>query len=144
MDPAPDNRHWRRYVARALRRRCPRCGGGALFRSTFRLRRACASCGLVFRREPGALTGQMYLSAAVTQIFAAALAVGLFLLTDWSTALALAVGIPLAAAFSYAFLPYAMALWVAVEFMTDVGNRDPWVGPAAPGPETERGPGEPS
>ena len=111
-------------LRRALRRRGPRCGTGALFRSRFRLREACGDCALVLRREAGAMTGQMYLSAAVTEVFAAVLVLGLWFFTDLSTPQALALGLPLVAGFSYLVLPYSMGVWVAVEFLSDrVGER---------------------
>jgi uncharacterized protein (DUF983 family) len=129
-DPSPplSNAQWRSFVARAWRGRCPRCGKAPLFERAFRLHRDCVACGLVYRRESGAMTGQMYLSAAVTELLAAALALGIFFATDWSAATGLLVTLPIVAAFSYWFLPKAMALWVAVEFMTDLGNREPWSG----------------
>lgn len=75
------------------------------------------------------MTGQMYLSAAVTEVFAAVLVFLVFFCTDWSPAVSIAVGVPIVVGFSYWFLPKAMALWVAIEFMTDIGNREPWVAP---------------
>ena len=75
------------------------------------------------------MTGAMYVSAVVTEIFAAALAVLLFLATDWSASVAVPVGIALVIAFSYLFLPYAMAVWVAIEYATDVANGESWVSP---------------
>lgn len=70
------------------------------------------------------MTGQMYLSAAITELFAVLLIAVIWVGTDWSPMLSLAVSIPVVIVFSYAFLPKAMALWVAIEFLTDVGNRD--------------------
>jgi uncharacterized protein (DUF983 family) len=127
-EPPLSNALWRTFVARAWGGRCPRCGGGRLFARPFRLEDACGACGLVYRREQGAMTGQMYLSAAVTEVLAGALVLVVFFATDWSAATALWVSVPLVLAFSYWFLPKAMALWVAVEFMTDLANRDPWAG----------------
>lgn len=127
-DPARVPRaHWARRVRTALAGRCPRCERGALFRSRFRLVERCEACGLLFRREDGAMTGQMYLSAAVTEVVAAIVVAVTFLATDWGPGLSIAVGLPLVVGFSYWFLPKAMALWVAIEFLTDVANREPWV-----------------
>jgi uncharacterized protein (DUF983 family) len=120
---------WRVCLARALRRRCPQCGAGRLFERGFRLHRACSACGLVYRREQGAMTGSMYLSAAVTELFAAGVIAVVWLATDWGVALSIAIGLPLVGAFCWAFQPYSMALWVAVEYLTDAGNREPWVRP---------------
>src|SRR5688572_9065264 len=104
------------FVRRALRRRCPQCGEGQLFRRFARLHERCPVCGLVFRRESGSQTGSMYLSAAVTEIFAALVALALFFFTDWSTTVALTVGAIAVIGFSYSFLPTSMALWTAIEY----------------------------
>lgn len=122
----PTNDAWRTYLARAWRLRCPRCGTGRLFASRFRLAENCGDCALVYRRESGAMTGQMYLGAVAGEFVAAALVLGVFFLTDWGPVTSIAVGLPIVIAFSYWFLPRSMALWVAVEFMTDVGNREEW------------------
>ena len=73
------------------------------------------------------MTGQMYLSAAVTQIVAALLVLAVFFFTDWGLALSLTVALSVIVVFSYWFLPKASALWVAIEFLTDIGNREAWV-----------------
>ncbi|MBM3987027.1 MAG: DUF983 domain-containing protein [Planctomycetes bacterium] len=117
------------FFRRALRKRCPQCGAGALFRAFARLHETCGSCGLRYRRESGAQTGAMYFCAAVTEIFAAALALGLYFLTDWSQSVALCVGTALVLGFSYLFLPVSMAWWTAVEYATDASNGEPWVKP---------------
>jgi len=132
MPQTPGNRGFRTFVARAWRRRCPRCGTGALFRSRFRLARSCGECGLVYRREQGALTGQMYLGAAVSQVFTALWIVAVFLVTDWTPLVSILVSLPVVVAFCYWFLPRSMALWVAVEFMTDLANRETWATGAEP------------
>ena len=72
------------------------------------------------------MTGQMYLSAAVTELLGAGLFCAVFLATDWGPWTGIAVTVPILVAFCYWSLPRFMALWVAVEFMTDVANRDPW------------------
>lgn len=72
------------------------------------------------------MTGQMYLSAAVTELFAALLIAAIWLGTDWGPGRSIAVSVPLAAAFAYAFLPVATALWAAIEYLTDVANGEPW------------------
>lgn len=117
------------FFRRALRKRCPQCGEGPLFRGFARLFDSCSACGLRFRRESGSQTGAMYFCAAITEIFAAAIALALFFLTDWSTPVALAIGTALVLGFSYLFLPVSMAFWTAVEYATDVSNGERWVEP---------------
>ena len=119
---------WRwKPLRRVLQHRCPQCGEGLLFRAFARMHERCSECGLVYRREPGASTGSMYISAAVTQVFAALLAFGMFLFTGLSTLHGCLLAVPLVLGFSYAFLPQAMGLWVAVEYCTDRANHESWI-----------------
>lgn len=113
-------------LRRVLARRCPQCSAGRLFRAFARLHEACEGCGLVYRREQGAQTGSMYLTAAVTEVFAAVLIGVLWIAFDWSVARYLAVSVPLVLAFCVAFLPVSQSIWVGVEYLTDLGNREPW------------------
>jgi uncharacterized protein (DUF983 family) len=116
-------------LRRALRLRCPQCGEGRLFRRFDRLAERCTACGLVYRREQGAQTGSMYLSAAVTQCFAALVIAAIWILSDWSPVVSTAVALPVVLAFCVGFLPFSQALWVAVEYATDWVNRETWARP---------------
>lgn len=113
-------------VPRALKRSCPQCGRGRLFAKWAKLRERCEVCGLVYRREDGAELGSMYLSATVSQFFAALVFWAIWLGTDWDANLAIAVGGPLVVAFCYGILPLSMALWTAVEYLTDLSNLEWW------------------
>ena len=117
------------FFRRALRRRCPQCGEGRLFERFAKLRERCSCCGLRFRRESGSQTGAMYFCAAVTEVFAMAVALALFFFAPWSRAASLTVGVLAVLAFSYTFLPLSMAFWTAVEYATDVGNGESWARP---------------
>jgi uncharacterized protein (DUF983 family) len=117
------------FVRRVLGRRCPQCADGELFATYARLRESCPVCGLVYRREQGAQTGAMYLTAAVNQLFAVAVMAAFWFFSDWGVAASLAVAVPVVLGFSVLFLPYSMALWVAVEYWTDVKNGERWVSP---------------
>jgi uncharacterized protein (DUF983 family) len=127
---APDVRHIRRVcLARALHRQCPQCGRGRLFARWARLSERCEVCGLIFRREDGAELGSMYLSATVSQVFAALVFAGIWIVTDWSFGPAFLLGAPIVLAFCYGFLPLSMSLWTAIEYITDVANREWWARP---------------
>jgi uncharacterized protein (DUF983 family) len=117
------------FARRAWRRRCPQCGEGSLFESYARLRKQCDGCGLVFRREQGAMTGSMYMSAVVTEIFAALLVILIWTCTSWSVTTSLLVSIPVLVLFTAWWLPRSMALWTAVEYGTDVQNKESWAKP---------------
>jgi uncharacterized protein (DUF983 family) len=117
------------FARRAWRKCCPQCGEGALFEGYARLNKECAACGLVFRREQGAMTGSMYLSAIVGELCAAVLVVVIWTCTDWSVATSLMVSIPIMIAFTYWWLPRSIALWTAIEYATDVMNGESWAKP---------------
>jgi uncharacterized protein (DUF983 family) len=55
-DSQPIPSGWR-LIARAMALRCPRCGGGAIFDSPFRMRAACPACGVVFWKSEGEWLG---------------------------------------------------------------------------------------
>jgi uncharacterized protein (DUF983 family) len=106
-------------LRRGLLRRCPVCGEGRIFGSLFRLRRTCSACGWIVEREPGAVTGSMYLVSVITLPFAAAVFLALFL-TDWPPAVQIAVGAPVIALFSAFALQASRGAWAAIEYFTDV------------------------
>jgi uncharacterized protein (DUF983 family) len=126
--PEPDELGARAFFGRVLAGRCPQCGRGPLFERFARLRPTCPECGLVYRREQGAQTGSMYLTAAVNQLFAVGVMVALWW-TDLGLGVALAIAVPLVLAFSVLFLPWSMSIWVGVEYWTDVKNRESWARP---------------
>jgi len=116
-------------LRRAWHQRCPQCGRGALFARWCRLRERCEVCGLVYRREPGAELGSVTLSTIVNCALASLLFLAVWALTDWGPWLGLAVSAPVMVAVSYALLPASMSAWVAVEYLTDVHNREWWARP---------------
>ena len=58
---------------RAIRLRCPNCGGGGLWRTWFRMKDACPRCGLKLERgEQGYIVGaQMFNLIAAELLFVA-------------------------------------------------------------------------
>lgn len=116
-------------LARVLRGRCPQCGRGALFLRWARLHERCPVCGLIYRREPGAELGAMTLSTLVNTGLAAVLFLLVWGFTDLGSWVALALSAPLMVAVSYALLPACMSTWVAIDYLTDVYNREWWARP---------------
>src|SRR5262245_53992476 len=74
-------------LKRALRLRCPACGTTSLFEGPFTMRARCATCDLVFEREPGYFIGAMYINYGI----AVMLALGAVLSLDWTVGLSLRV-----------------------------------------------------
>ena len=62
---------------RALRLRCPNCGGGPIFASWFRMRERCPRCGLGFERgEQGYVVGAYMFNIIAAELLFAAIAAG--------------------------------------------------------------------
>lgn len=101
---------------RALRRRCPRCGGPA-FTSWFRMREHCARCGLQFEREPGYWVGAVIINTTVT--FATFVGVFLLLVTltwpDVPWAVVMGVTVAANALIPVLFYPISKTVWLALE-----------------------------
>lgn len=106
-----------RALARAVRRRCPRCGGGDSFTNWLSLKDDCPTCGLHYERVDGYWLGSMVINLAVTQILFLGTFVGLLVLTwpdvPWTavliTVVVIAIVVPIA------FHPISRLLWVAGE-----------------------------
>src|SRR5688572_13075286 len=56
-----------RLLFRGFTLRCPRCGGGRLFRRWFRMMTRCPRCEYPFEREEGFFLGAYVINLAVTQ-----------------------------------------------------------------------------
>jgi uncharacterized protein (DUF983 family) len=108
-----------RAFSRGAARRCPRCGGGRLFESWFRIKRRCPRCGLRLEREEGGFLGAMTINYAVTAIvWLAVLIVWLVIdLPDvnvlWLTitSIAVAIVVPLL------FWPFSKTIWAVVDYL---------------------------
>lgn len=116
-------------MGRALRKRCPRCGDGALFVGWRETRDECEKCGLVFEPADGDTFGFLYLSAGFLT--------GVFLLvmfffwrpatyTGYMIAVAVTVGAMIWT------LPHRKAIAIGIDYLanrawgdTDKGYRDP-------------------
>ncbi len=64
----------------------------------------------------------MYLIAIASQIFAAGMFFFVWLCTDWTPWTSLVIALPIIAVFSLLALPFARALWVAIDYLTDVAT----------------------
>ncbi len=106
-----------RGAIRALRRRCPRCGGGAIFRRWLRMAESCPTCGLRFERTEGYWTGSMALNLVVTEVVFVAVLVGTILGTSPDPNWGLVLGLALASnvLVPVAFFPASRLLWVTIE-----------------------------
>ena len=109
-----------RYAVRALRRRCPNCGGSGLWRGWFHMRSECPSCGLHLERgEHGYIVGAyMFNIIAAELVFAAIFVV--VLLATWPTppwTLLQLGGGALMILLPVLFYPFAKTLFLAFDLL---------------------------
>jgi uncharacterized protein (DUF983 family) len=104
-------------IGRALRRRCPRCGGPKVFSGWFSLKPACPTCGYNFERESGYWVGAIQVNIAVTEtLFVLFFLVTLFVTmpdVPWQPLLVVALVTNLV--FPWFFYPYSKTLWMAID-----------------------------
>ena len=107
-----------RLYVRAMRLRCPACGGRPVFVSWFRMCPNCPVCGLHFDREPGGYwVGSYTVNLMVTEAVFAAVFVGFLLATwpapPWDLVEYLSVGVMVG--FPVLFFPFSKTLYIAID-----------------------------
>lgn len=122
MDGQPSiSRTLRRAVPllwRAVRLRCPNCGGGGLWRNWFHLRQRCPTCGLHLERgEHGYIVGAQMFNIIAAELVFAAIFVGVLVATlpdaPWDL---LQYGGPvLMIVFPVFFYPFSKTLFLAFD-----------------------------
>ncbi len=135
--PAP-GRRLRDVYLRALRLRCPACGGGPVFVSWWRMCPSCPRCGMHYDREPqggywvGSYTINLFVTEAVFWVgFVAAL---------WLTwpappwTLLLWGGLLLMLTFPVFFFPWSKTLFVALDLTFRPAEAEDYEHPAEPAP----------
>ena len=108
-----------RVTGRAMRRRCPHCGGAGIFASWFRLKEHCPTCGLTLEREEGNRVGAYMLNIAMAEaVFVVILLVVLFITwpsPPWDVltygSAAAVIGLPIL------FYPFSHTLFLGIDLL---------------------------
>lgn len=110
---------WPGLIWRGFRKRCPRCGGGDLYRRWFHMRDRCPTCGYLFEREPGFFIGSYFVNFVITEGFLAVIMVAFVFWkaghpdagVKWVVPLAVVVALvaPLV------FYPNSRTIWSAID-----------------------------
>jgi len=110
--PPPTTMFWR-----AVRRRCPVCGGGHLFHRWFHMEQRCPTCHVRLERVEGSWSGSVGLNTVVsfTCLFLALLIGFLVTWPDVSAATLALVAGPVAVLVPILFFPLSKTIWLAVE-----------------------------
>jgi uncharacterized protein (DUF983 family) len=107
----------REVALRALRLRCPRCGGAPLYRRWFTMEERCRVCALRYEAEQGYFVGAIYLNYAAT----VTVAVGGVLLIDRAVGLTLTqqlvIGIAVGLLAPLLFFRHARSTWLALGYL---------------------------
>jgi uncharacterized protein (DUF983 family) len=119
MTSAPDRPPLRVLIARALTRRCPRCGARDIWQSWFKMKHACPNCGQVFERgeEHDFFIGAYLINLVVAEMSAIIIAAIMWITLGsrvsfnvlWGASMALAVIMPII------FYPFSRELWLAFD-----------------------------
>lgn len=105
-------------IRRALTRRCPVCGRGAIFESHFRMNRSCPACGVVFWKDPGESLGAMYVDYAVATVALLVAWLILYFTTHLSDAVQIAIVSTIAVASILIFYPISRSVWTVLVYLS--------------------------
>ena len=104
-------------LGRGIKLRCPCCGHGRLFKTTFRTHDHCSACGERFEREPGQWFGAVYINLGLSGL----LAVSGYLVTNafstLTTSQQLSIRLMVAALGPMLFFRLAKGLWTSIIFL---------------------------
>ena len=108
-----------RLFGRALRLRCPHCGGGPVLQNWMKLRVRCGHCGLRLQRgEHDYFVGSMVLLFGMAGLFTYAVLVVTMLVTRSTPWDLLQNGLPVVVIVAVvAFFPFSRLLWLAFDIL---------------------------
>ncbi len=102
-------------MGRAIRRKCPYCGGGDIFKNYFTLKERCPHCDTLFEYEEGFFLGSYVFNIGFTEIIAVATVVWLIVVSGLSVLEMQIYGAALVIALPVLFYPFALLMWIAFD-----------------------------
>ncbi len=122
--PIGGGARFRAVFGRALRRRCPYCGGGGIFKNWFDLKETCPTCQTRFEREHGYFLGGYALNLIVAEFVAVGLFALIWVLFDPSVLVLQIVAAGLAGGLPFLFYPWSRTFWIALDLQVHPPGRD--------------------
>jgi len=108
-------------LRRGMTKRCPRCGGGSIFDTWFRMKERCPTCGYLFEREPGFFVGAYLINFSIVEGFLFVLIMGFVL---WKSGHPDAgvlgfsiVGVAIGVVGPIVFYPFSRTIWSALDLV---------------------------
>lgn len=119
-----------RLLWRGLTKRCPRCGGGHLFRRWFTMVDRCPTCAYRFEREEGFFLGAYVINLSLgLGMCIAGIVVGFALIRPVPSAGAIATGTALAAGIvPIIAYPFTKTIWTAIDMIMRAGMGESYEG----------------
>jgi len=105
-----------KYLWRACRLQCPRCGAHSLYRRGLAMHERCRACDLKFEREHGYFLGAMYLNYGCTVMFVLVGYFSLELLADVTLSLHLWLWTSLSLLLPVLLYRHSRALWLCMDY----------------------------
>ena len=102
-------------MGRAIRRRCPYCGGGGIFKSYFSLKKRCPHCNTLFEHEEGFFLGSYVINIGFTELVTVLIVVWMIFALSLSVLEMQIIGVTLAVAMPILFYPIALLMWIALD-----------------------------
>ena len=117
--PTSDEAHWFRLLGRGVRKRCPNCGAGHVYRTWFEMEDRCPQCALKFEREPGFFVGAYLINFAIAIVLLFVLCMAFVVVkandAEASPTAFLVVGLLMAVVGPILFYPFSRTLWSAID-----------------------------
>ena len=108
-------------LRRGFLKQCPRCGGGRLYSSWFRMKERCPTCGYLFEREPGFFVGAYLINFAIVEGFLFVMLMGFIAWKDQNPdagmQAAVIIGLFIGLIGPVIFYPYSRTIWSALDLM---------------------------
>ncbi len=102
-------------MGRAIRRRCPYCGGSGVFKSYFSLKERCPHCNTLFEHEEGFFLGSYVINIGVTELVTVLIVVWMIISLNLSVLQMQIIGVTMAVALPILFYPIALLIWIALD-----------------------------
>lgn len=121
----PDLNHTlHKYFVGGIRRRCPNCERGAMFKNWFTLNTTCPVCGVRFERKSGESVGGVMINLVVVETIAVAGFLLVTLVGHVRPIDQLWFWLAFGALFPALFYPFSRALWVTTSYLNGDVRRD--------------------
>lgn len=109
---------WGVMLRRGFMKHCPRCGGGHLYRSWFRMHDRCPRCGMRFEREEGFFVGAYLINFAIVELSLFVVLMGLIVVLSQNADAGLKFPIILCATLAVLVplvtYPWSRTIWSAI------------------------------